>query len=163
MACSTLKQPWHSPCHWHGYAPDAVHTNGIPREASQMNACARWGGVVGLGIGLCLPHPDNVGATGNEREPNGRRQGRGASLGRLEIRNSQWDLVRVEVRAGSAKNCDLNSLVGMRKLARGRAWEIASKHDVCWRREVNPGQVRSPFTGWQRMKPVPGQRRAVQP
>lgn len=129
-----------------------------------MNARARWGAIAGVGIGMSMLTPtDAASATADARLLEGRQEGRTRVLGKLEIRNGQWDAVRVEVRAGTAKNCDMNPLVGVRILARARAWEIASTSELCWRREANPGQTNSPFTSWQRTKPVPGRRRVVQP
>lgn len=129
-----------------------------------MNARARWGAIAGVGIGMSILTPtDAAAATADARLLEGRREGRMSVPGKLEIRNGQWDAVRVEVRAGTAKNCDMNPLVGVRILARARAWVIASAGELCWRREANPGQANSPFTSWERTKPVPGRRRVVQP
>jgi hypothetical protein len=64
--------------------------------------------------------------------------------GPLIIRNVAWDSVRVEVRVGTASDCEQNMLVGVRTLRRGRSWGIWSPMPICWRREHTPGPR---FTG----------------
>src|SRR5688572_4151722 len=50
-------------------------------------------------------------------------QGRGQSRpepGTLIIRNVMFDSVRIEVRIGPSNNCEMNPMVGVRKLRKGR-------------------------------------------
>jgi len=81
-------------------------------------------------------------------------QGRGQSRpepGTLIIRNVMFDSVRVEVRIGPSNNCEMNPMVGVRKLRKGRAWGVKSDRGVCWRRELSPGSSASnAWTDWSR-------------
>ncbi len=68
----------------------------------------------------------------------------------LNLHNLQWDAVTVEVRLGSADNCDLNELAAIRPLRKGQTWAVVSDVPVCWRREATPGALVALWTTWQR-------------
>ena len=71
--------------------------------------------------------------------------------GTLVIRNIMWESVRIEVRIGPSANCEMNPLVGVRSLRKGRAWAVKSERGVCWRRERAPGSsARNAWTDWSR-------------
>ena len=79
-------------------------------------------------------------------------QGRGRpEPGTLIIRNIMFDSVRIELRIGPSNNCEMNPLVGVRKLRKGRAWAVKSARGVCWRRESSPGHSgTNAWTEWSR-------------
>ena len=81
-------------------------------------------------------------------------QGRGQSRpepGTLIIRNVAFDSVRIEVRIGASNNCEMNPMVGVRKLRKGRAWAVKADRGVCWRRELSPGSsAKNAWTDWSR-------------
>ena len=80
-----------------------------------------------------------------------------AERGKLVIRNVAWDSVRVEVRIGGATDCELNSLVGVHSILRGRSWAISTDKRICWRRERSPGgRPTAIWTGWSQRKLPPG-------
>jgi hypothetical protein len=73
-----------------------------------------------------------------------------AESSQLSLRNLRWDAVRVEVRLGTAGDCDLNELAGVRTLQKGQTWAVVSDVPVCWRREATPGALGALWTPWQR-------------
>ena len=46
--------------------------------------------------------------------------------GQVNLRNTQWDAVTVEVRLGSAQDCALNLSAGQRTLKKGQTWAVQS-------------------------------------
>lgn len=77
--------------------------------------------------------------------------------GRVVLRNVLWDSVRVEVRVGGSLDCDRNVLVGVKSLARGRAWAVTTDQTVCWRRDLVPNQPTGGWTAWVRRRIAPAQ------
>lgn len=74
----------------------------------------------------------------------------------LNLRNSNWDAVKVEVRIGTAESCDLNADAWVRTLRRGQTWGVVTDLAVCWRREATPGATTATWGTWQRPALVAG-------
>ena len=70
----------------------------------------------------------------------------------LDLRNNQWDAVRVEVRVGTADSCDQITDAWVRTLGKGQAWAIVGDLPVCWRSEVASGSATAAatWTAWSR-------------
>ena len=82
-------------------------------------------------------------------------QGRGAppppERGTMIIKNVMFDSVRIELRIGSSSNCEMNPLVAVRSLRKGRSWAIKADRGVCWRRERSQGSsANNAWTDWSR-------------
>ncbi len=73
-----------------------------------------------------------------------------AAPGRLLLRNTSWDSVRVEVRIGAAASCDQSPLLAIRYVLRQRSWSVTADLPVCWRREAEPQAPTGVWTPWQR-------------
>lgn len=69
-----------------------------------------------------------------------------AAPGTLELKNTRWERVHVEVRVGPSSRCEDNESQGTRALARDDSWAVVSEEVVCWRRERTPGDS---TRGWQ--------------
>jgi hypothetical protein len=68
--------------------------------------------------------------------------------GRLLLRNTLYDSIRVEVRAGTATDCAQNVLLGSFWIKRARTWSIRTASTLCWRREQTPGAGLPVWTAW---------------
>jgi hypothetical protein len=80
-----------------------------------------------------------------------------ARKGRVIIRNLGFDSIRIEVRAGPFRDCERNTLVGMKVLKRQRAWAISSPGRICWRRERSMGQFTGMWLPWNQRTPARNQ------
>jgi len=80
-----------------------------------------------------------------------------ASHGRLEVRNTLADSVRLEVRIGPSENCNANAHAATRVIRPGRTWAVASDQVVCWRRETGAADPTGPWSRWQSRRVPPGQ------
>jgi hypothetical protein len=72
------------------------------------------------------------------------------AAGTLELRNADWEAVRVEIRIGPSATCEANPDYQTRTLLRGKVWSITTSEGVCWRREAQPGGATEQWTDWQR-------------
>lgn len=81
--------------------------------------------------------------------------------GMLELRNTRWERVRVEVRVGQSQNCEENSGQGSSVLRRDQSWAVLSEEVVCWRRERVPGDPSAGWTAWEQSQLAPDQVRNV--
>jgi len=81
--------------------------------------------------------------------------------GRLELRNTRWERVSVEVRVGPSQNCEQNSAQGPSVLRRDESWAVLSGEVVCWRREFVPGDPSAGWTAWEQSRLAPDQVRKV--
>lgn len=71
----------------------------------------------------------------------------------LVIRNMSGDSLRVEVRIGDSRNCELNHSAGIHVLPRGRVWGVNTEQIICWRSEVAPGRTATDvWKPWQQKK-----------
>lgn len=75
----------------------------------------------------------------------------------LNLRNTTWPRVRVELRLGPSANCDDNTQSYVRTLNRGERWSVTTSLQICWRREKNPGSTGAEWTPWLRRSVNPGQ------
>ena len=66
--------------------------------------------------------------------------------GTLELKNTRWERMHLEVRVGPSSHCEDNASHGTRLLARDESWAVVSDEVVCWRRERTPGDS---TRGWQ--------------
>ena len=83
--------------------------------------------------------------------------------GRLTLRNTTSDTLRIEVRIGAAASCEGNKASEVRALPPGRRWVIASNKPMCWRRAPRTtGNAQNPQQ-WHRHALTPGQRAEVTP
>jgi hypothetical protein len=108
------------------------------------------------------PPPQTASVAGDSRmrsQRTARLAPRSDSAGTLLLRNATWDSVRVEVRAGTAADCDAMSpsAGATRLLRRGRTWTIVTDKAVCWRRESDPAAPTGAWTTWTRRALAPGQ------
>ncbi len=75
----------------------------------------------------------------------------------LNLRNSRWDAVKVEIRLGTADNCDLDTDAWVHTLRRAQTWAVVADVPVCWRREAAPGTALiTTWSAWQRPALAPG-------
>jgi hypothetical protein len=81
--------------------------------------------------------------------------------GTLELRNTRWERVRVEVRVGPSQNCDQNNAQGSSVLRRDESWAVISEETVCWRRERVPNDPSAGWTAWEQSRLAPDQVRTV--
>ena len=81
--------------------------------------------------------------------------------GTVELRNTRWERVRVEVRVGPSQNCEQNSAQGSSVLLRDESWAVLSEEVVCWRRERVPGDSSAGWTAWEQSRLAPDQVRKV--
>lgn len=81
--------------------------------------------------------------------------------GRLELRNTRWERVNVEVRVGPSQNCEQNTAQGSSVLLREESWAVLSEEVVCWRRERVPGDPSTGWTAWEQSRLAPDQVRTV--
>ena len=81
--------------------------------------------------------------------------------GTLELRNTRWERVRVEVRVGPSQNCEENTAQGSSVLQRDESWAVFSEEVVCWRRERVPGDPSAGWTAWEQSRLAPDQVRKV--
>jgi len=75
--------------------------------------------------------------------------------GQINLVNTHWDSVQIELRIGTSEQCQLNPTAGVRTLPRGRVWAVVGEAVVCWRRETTPGARDGQWTPWQSRQPVP--------
>ena len=80
----------------------------------------------------------------------------------LQVRDSTWNQVRVEVRTGPYTSCDALGSLGTQVLQRGQEWVVQVDDPViCWRREQTPGDPASRWTPWQQLQLADGEIRVV--
>jgi hypothetical protein len=105
---------------------------------------------------------------GNNVAPAQTADGKAATLGspagearepsRLVLRNTRFDSVRVELRAGPAEDCENSRVLAVRSVPRGRAWGITTDQPICWRRVEDPTRATSAWGPWNRRSLAPGAR-----
>src|ERR1700752_928076 len=81
--------------------------------------------------------------------------------GTVELLNTRWERVRVEVRVGPSQTCEENSAQGPSVLRRDESWAVLSEEVVCWRRERVPGDPSAGWTAWEQSRVAPDQVRKV--
>lgn len=81
--------------------------------------------------------------------------------GKLELRNTRWERVSVEVRVGPSQNCEQNNTQGRSVLLLDESWAVFSEDVVCWRRERIPGDPSAGWTAWEQSRVAPDQVRMV--
>lgn len=72
----------------------------------------------------------------------------------LQVRNQSFDEVRVEVRRAVEGSCERGVTLTTRSIGRGTALSFRSSHELCIRRELNPGARDGRWTAWQKREPA---------
>jgi hypothetical protein len=94
---------------------------------------------------------------GNVATP-GEDIGQSREPSRLVLRNTRFDSVRVELRAGPEGECESSRVLAVRTVPRGRAWGITTDQPICWRRVEDPTRATSDWGPWNRRTLAPGAR-----
>jgi hypothetical protein len=72
----------------------------------------------------------------------------------VELTNSRWSAVNVEVRRGTESDCGLNAAFETRELDRGETWAIpVPQGDLCYRRDRDPDHPNGEWSSWRRVPP----------
>lgn len=80
----------------------------------------------------------------------------------LNLQDSTWARVRVEVRVGPGTSCDALGSLGVQVLQVGQEWTVNFDDAViCWRREQSPGTAASTWAPWNQLQLADGEVRAV--
>jgi hypothetical protein len=79
----------------------------------------------------------------------------------LQLRNTRWDGIRLEVRVGPSQDCEDNSDQGVRVLRREAGWAVVTDEVICWRRELTPGDPGTAWSPWAQVRLAPDEMRDV--
>jgi len=80
----------------------------------------------------------------------------------LQLLNSSWNQIKVEVRVGPTANCDAFQSLGVYVLQRGQEWKVQFDDPViCWRRDQTPGDPSSTWAAWHLVNLADAEIRAV--